>query len=102
MCLPDNFEVVEEKAYYRPVSNVSFREGLTGFVVPSTAQRFNFVEQVASAANGVAVAVLERPEMLDPFCETVAANRAVREQAFTSEAEALKWLRGAAANSLAH
>ena len=118
MSLPDNFEVVEGIAYYRPVAKVSFREatalvcravaacheagvkkilvdtlGLTGVKIPSTLDRLSFIEQVGSVANGVVVAVLERQEILDPFCETAAANRGIRERGFTSEAEALKWLR---------
>ncbi|MDX1440414.1 MAG: hypothetical protein R3284_10985, partial [Rubricoccaceae bacterium] len=54
-----------------------------------------FIHEWAEAAHGaVRVALLARPEMLDPerFGVTVAANLGFTADAFTSEEEALAWL----------
>lgn len=68
---------------------------LSGFAPPSAWERFKFAEQaVHSAGESLTIAVLVRPEMMDPekFGVTVARNRGLLANSFTSEAEALAWL----------
>ena len=68
---------------------------LTGVPSPSMIDRYEIVTQWASVAKGrVKIAFVPRPEMLDPtkFGITVASNRGLQINAFTSEAEALTWL----------
>jgi hypothetical protein len=70
---------------------------LTGVKSPSLIERYEIVAQWALAAKGaVKIAVVPRPEMLDPtkFGITVARNRGLEINPFTSEAEALAWLLG--------
>ena len=68
---------------------------LSGFGPIGTAERFAIGETLARAAMAaVKVAMLVRPELLDPelFGITVARNRGLFSNAFPSESEALKWL----------
>ena len=117
---PEHFEIGEGHAIHRPEGNVSFLEGLdllsravvycrengirrllidltklTGFGPIGTAERFAFGERLARDAKAaVKVAFVARPEVLDPsrFGVTVARNRGLFSNAFTSESEAWKWL----------
>ena len=69
--------------------------GLIGFPPPTLMERFDFAVQWAGAAEaGICVAVVARPEMIDPhkFGVTVARNRGLIADVFTSEADALAWL----------
>lgn len=69
--------------------------GLAGFDSPSIIERYTFVSEWARASNGVVrVAMVARPEMIDPdkFGVTVAANRGLVGDVFTKEEEALAWL----------
>lgn len=112
--------MAEGYACYRPVGQVSFEEAvalisqaiafacdhqvqklfvdttkLTGFKAPGLWDRFALAEQCARAAKSfVAVALLARPEVIDPqrFGVTVARNRGLFANVFSSEAEALSWL----------
>src|SRR5882672_6835216 len=67
---------------------------LTGFEPPSVTDRYFFIHEWARAAAGVIrVAVVARPEMIDPqkFGTTVAVNVGFTADAFTTEEEALIW-----------
>ena len=118
--LPERFEIGEGHAIHRPEGNVSFHEAgevlsqgivycrengirrllldttkLSGFGPIGTAERFAIGETLARAAMAaVKVAMVVRPELLDPelFGITVARNRGLFSNAFPSESEALKWL----------
>ncbi len=117
----DGFTIVDDHAEYRPVGQVSLsaaeqlvtaaialaREkgirkllidvtGLTGFVSPSLASRYQMVHEWARAAGGlVRVAMVVRPEMIDPrkFGITVAGNAGLIADVFSTEETALAWLR---------
>ncbi len=118
--LPERFEIGEGHAVCRPEGDVSFPEALerlsqaviycrengirrllidttklTGFGVPGTVERFSMGERLARDARAaVKLVVVARPEVLDPgrFGVTVARNRGLFSNAFSSESEALKWL----------
>jgi len=114
------FVLEEGRGLYRPVGSVSFDEAvalvraaiaaarrnrvrdllvdssaLIGFPSPDTLQRFLMAVAWADEANGgVRLAMVARLEMIDPkkFGVTVAANRGLVSNVFTSEAEARAWL----------
>lgn len=68
---------------------------LTGFDTLATWERFFLgVRGAAEAKSAVAVAVVARPELLDPkrFGVVVARNRGMTTDAFESETDALAWL----------
>jgi hypothetical protein len=116
----DGFALEGERAVYHPVGSVSFDEvvalvraaiaaarsnqargllvdttGLTGFPSPDTFQRFLAVVEWAEEARGsVLMAMVARPEMIDPqkFGVTVAGNRGLVSNIFTTEREARAWL----------
>ncbi len=69
--------------------------GLDGLPVPTTWERFSLAEEWAQAARGVKVAVVCPGQLIDParFGVTLARNRGLMLDVFTSEAEALAWLR---------
>ena len=120
MSTPENFEVAEGYACYRPNRQCSFQEAvelactaiafardnritrllidttkLTGFERPNTSQRFHLGERTAETAMSlVKVAVVANPEMIDArrFGATVARNRGLITEPFVSEADALAWL----------
>ena len=117
---PEHFEIGEGHAVHRPEGNVSFQEALdllsraviycrengirrllvdttklTGFGPLETAERFAIGERLASDARAaVKVALVARPEVLDPsrFGMTVARNRGLFASSFSSESEAWTWL----------
>jgi hypothetical protein len=121
MPTPAHFKIAADHAEYRPVGEVNFHEaiallcgaityarekgvkkllivstGLTGFGPPTTLERFQIGKDTADAAQGaVVVALVTQPEMIDPqrFGRTVARNRSFLVDVFTTEAEALAWLR---------
>jgi hypothetical protein len=69
--------------------------GLCGLPTPDTFQRFFAVVAWAAAASGMLrLVVVARQEMIDPakFGVTVAANRGLESNIFTTEAEAVAWL----------
>lgn len=69
--------------------------GLTGFDPPTLAERYSLIQQWAETAAGrLRLAMVARPEMVDPqkFGVTVAANRGLVADVFTSEPEAEAWL----------
>jgi hypothetical protein len=70
---------------------------LTGFDSPSISQRILFIEKWMRAAGGrVRLALVARPEMIDPqkFGVTAALNRGLIADVFVSEADAVTWLDG--------
>jgi hypothetical protein len=117
---PDHFEIAGDYAHFRPVGQVTFQEaialmrdaitharecgvkkllavstGLTGYPPPSTLERFQLGKECAVAAQGVvAVALVAPAEMIDPqrFGVTVARNRNMLVDVFTTETDALAWL----------
>jgi hypothetical protein len=69
--------------------------GWTGHTSPSTIERYHVAEEFAHAArSAVKVAMVVRPELMDPnkFEVTVAENRRMDGNVFDSECEALAWL----------
>ncbi len=71
--------------------------GLTGFASPSLSARYFFINEWAQAAGGfVRIAVVARPEMIDPnrFGIMVAANRGLKAEVFVAEEAAMAWLQG--------
>lgn len=69
--------------------------GLTGVVPPTLSARYLMMQTWATTAKGlVKVAVVTRPEMVDPqkFGVTVAANFGLTFNIFIAEEEALAWL----------
>lgn len=67
----------------------------TGIAPPQTIERYQLARHFAEAAQSrVRVAVLTRPELIDPsrFGVTVAQNRGLMADVFANEAEALAWL----------
>jgi hypothetical protein len=117
---PIGFACEESRAVYRPAGSVTFDEAvvlvrtairvacsrrakdllvdtraLTGFASPDTFQRFLAVVEWAEQAEGrLRLAMVARPEMIDPqkFGVTVARNRGLISNIFTSDIEAQCWL----------
>ena len=74
--------------------------GWTGHESPGTFERFRVAAAFTIAArSAVKVAMVVRPEMMDPekFEVVVATNRGLNGNVFASEPEALAWLLGAPA-----
>ena len=70
---------------------------VVGFPPPTLSERFFLIEEWAHAADGtLPVALVVRPEMIDPkrFGVTVARNRGMVTDVFASETEAVAWLDG--------
>ncbi len=116
-----HFEVVGDHAQYRPRGEMSFHEavrlvasgieharehqikklmvvtlGFSGLQTPNVFDRYYFIQEWAKAAAfAVEVAVVTRPEMMDPqrFGVTVANNIGFISNVFSSEEAALAWLR---------
>jgi hypothetical protein len=71
----------------------------TGHQSPDTLERYTWAQAFAEAARStVRVAMVVRPEMVDPdnFEVTVARNRGLMGNVFDSEKDALAWLLGPA------
>ena len=120
MNAPEFFEMHEGYSSYRPCRHLSMQEAielcasilifarghkirhllldttrLTGFDSPGTWERFVIGNRCAQAAQGIVkVALLARPEMIDPqhFGMTVARNRGLDGEVFSAEPDALVWL----------
>jgi hypothetical protein len=120
MTAPDSFEQIRTRGFYRPVAVVTFEQaiemvaramhharergladllvntlGLTGFPTPSTFARYSLaVKWAESAGGGLRVALVSRPEIIDPqkIGVLMAQNRGVNGDVFTNETEALAWL----------
>jgi hypothetical protein len=122
MYQPPKYLSLEEKyAAYRPVGEHTFDEavamiddalayckknkirgllvdvtGFTGFPPPSTTQRFQFATRWSETAAGrVYLSMVAPPDLIDPerIGITMATNRGLRTEVFTTETEAWKWLR---------
>ena len=67
---------------------------LSGFPSPDTVQRFFMAVEWAAVSNGVRLAVVARAELIDHerFGVTVARNRGLHSNVFSSETEAIEWL----------
>jgi hypothetical protein len=117
---PDGFMMEGGRGLFRPVGSVSFDKAvalvraaiavacanqaedllvdttaLTGFPSPETFDRFLAAVTWAEEALGrLRLAMIARAEMIDPqkFGVTVAANRGLVSNIFTTEAEARAWL----------
>lgn len=120
MTAPLHFQLAGTHACYRPEGQVLLSEAidlistaiayaresaiekilvdstqLTGFAPLNTSARFWMAKQFVTAAKSVVkVALLARPEMIDPdrFGVTVARNLGLHANVFDSEADALAWL----------
>ena len=118
---PDPFIIIEGIAVFRPAGEVSLGQGiqlvtaaverareqrigrllvntsgLKGFEAPSLGTRYFFAHEWARAAGGqLAMALVARPEMIDPqkFGVAVAKSAGLQGDVFTTEEEALAWLR---------
>jgi hypothetical protein len=117
---PIGFLMEGDRGVYRPVGSVSFDEAvdwvraaiayacsaqvrdllvdttaLTGFLSPDTFERFLAAVAWAEEAMGrLRLGMVARAEMIDPqkFGVTVAANRGLVSNIFTTAAEARAWL----------
>jgi hypothetical protein len=116
-----NFEQIGKRAIYRPAGSVTFERavemvaeamraaralglvdllvntnGLTGFASPSIFARHALAVKWAEAVggSGLHVAVVARPELIDPekIGVIMAQNRGVSGDVFSTEAAALAWL----------
>jgi hypothetical protein len=115
-----SIEVSGNCAFYRPIGKVTLEHGaelvdraiafardrlipqllvnctdLTGFPSPSLPERYFLVRGWAKTAQGlVQVAMVARPEMIDPekFGITVARNAGLTAEVYATEPEALAWL----------
>ncbi len=120
MDTPETFELANGYARYDPAGKVTLLEALTlvsvaiayarekniklllvdttlltGFDPPTAPELFSVGGQLARSGQGaVKVAIIARPEMIDPekFAIVVANNRGLQAEAFTTETEALTWL----------
>jgi len=121
---PERFQILPDRAEFRPVGRMSLSQAvklvtssilraralkkskllisvaeLTGFESPDLSARYFFIREWAAAAQGeVRIALVARPEMIDPekFGVTVAANAGLTSNVFASEPEALAWLQNVA------
>ena len=115
-----NFEQVGKRGFYRPICTVSFERavemvaeamrlarslglsellvnstGVTGFPAPSIFARHALaVRWAESAGSGLTVAMVARPELIDPekIGVLMAQNRGASGDVFATEAAALAWL----------
>ena len=122
MISPDDLEVVDgcvvcrmtgeiplEKSVNRVTEAIEFARthgirnllvdstGLTGFKSPSVHERYFFVRKWAAASRGlVRIAMVARPEMIDPekFGVTVAQNAGLSGDVFLSMEDAWAWIKG--------
>ncbi len=118
---PDPFIIIEGFAVFRPTGQMSLGQGIqlvtsavtrarergirrllvntagvTGFEPPSLGTRYFFAHEWARAAGGqLAMAIVARPEMIDPkkFGIAVAESAGLRSDVFATEEEAFAWLR---------
>jgi hypothetical protein len=115
-----NFEIVGKRAFYRPIGKVSFEQavemvaaamkqarehevgslmvntlGLTGLAPPTIFARHALAVRWAESAGSLLhVAMVARPELIDPqkIGVLMAQNRGVSGDVFTSEVTAIAWL----------
>jgi hypothetical protein len=115
-----NFEIVGKRAFFRPTGKVTFEQavelvadamdqareldlrsllvnthGLTGFTPPSIFARHALaVRWAVSAGSLLHVAIVARPELIDPqkIGVLMAQNRGASGDVFVNEISALAWL----------
>lgn len=120
---PEHFEIVGDHAAFRPLGCVSLEEavqavsngiafareqkihkilvdirGLDGFASPGLGSRYFFIQEWARLAAGrLSMAMVSRPELIDPekIGVTMAQNAGLHSNIFASEEEALAWLKKA-------
>jgi CBS domain-containing protein len=120
MTKPEHFEILDTHAVFRPVGEVSLHDvvrlvtsaiayareqhvrklmvvatGLTGFELPTIAERYNIIQEWGAAAgSGVRAVLVFGPGIIDPqrFGVLVAQNIGFHANVFESEDEALAWL----------
>jgi len=120
MSAPEFFETLGSRGFYRPIAIGTFEQaiervatamrwarernladllvntdGLTGFPAPSTFARYALAVKWAESAGGaLRVAMVARPEIIDPqkIGVLMAQNRGVNGDVFTNETDALAWL----------
>lgn len=120
MNTPEHFIAVKDYAAFRPVGAITLTEAiemvreaiaftreqqiprllinttqLTGYGTLGTLERFQVAETWAKeASSAIIVAIVAREDQIDPnrFGLTVARNRGLHGEVFTSETEALVWL----------
>ena len=118
----DDYEIIDGILVMRPVASVTLKQGvqlvldaiavarangirnllanltgLIGFDSPSTTARYQFMKEGAAAAAGaVRIAMVLRPEIMDPqkFGVLVGRHFGLVSDVFTDEGEAFAWLRG--------
>ncbi len=116
----EHFEQIATRGYYRPMGSATFEQavdlvaaamkharaagctdllvntrGLTGFAPPSTIARYAMaVKWVESAGASLRVAMVVRPEIMDPqkIGVLMAQNRGASGDVFVDEVDALRWL----------
>jgi hypothetical protein len=121
MSAAQRFDMIDDIATFRPSASMSIDQaiwlvksaiesareqqirkllvvasGLEGFESPSIATRHMLAREWAGAAGGaVQIAVVAKPEMIDPqkFGVVVAAQFGALTNAFATEADAITWLR---------
>jgi hypothetical protein len=117
---PEFFRAVGSRGFYRPQGTVTFEQGvewvaqaisyarqlglvdlvanttgLNGFASPSTIARYSLAVRWAEAVAGaLRVAVVSRPEFIDPqkIGVLMAQNRGLNGDVFSTELAALAWL----------
>jgi len=121
MSVRENFEILGDYVAFRPTGRVTLERALemvmdaitfahkhsirkllvntsnlTGYEPPSLTERYFFIRNWARSASDVRLALVTRPERIDPqrFGLIVAANFGPIVEVFTSEEDALKWLEG--------
>ena len=120
---PEYFEQVDRRGYFRPIGDISFEKcvsivadamvyarenGMTELVANVRGLNTSFasvtifdrytmaIRWAESAGSNLRVAMVARPEMLDPdkIALLMAQNRGATGEVFTNEAEAMAWLDG--------
>ena len=120
MQTPVHFEIVDNRAYFRPTGILSLdgavalvdeaiacsrskrvRQlltnllGVDGFPIPTIVERYLFIENWASLAGGalqLAMVVAAKHIDRNKFGVVVAANRGLLSDVFAAEADAVAWL----------
>ncbi len=120
MSRPEYFEQIAARGFYRTLGSASFEQavdmvaaamkharavgctdllvnvlGLTGFPPPSTIARYAMaMKWVESAGASLRVAMVVRPEIIDPqrIGVLMAQNRGASGDVFVDEVQALRWL----------
>jgi hypothetical protein len=114
-----DFEQVGTRGFYRPIAHVTFEQavdlvaeamatarelnladllvnttGLTGFTAPSVFARYAMAGKWTQSAGALRVAMVARPELIDPqkIGVLMVQNRGGIADVFAGEADALAWL----------